>query len=163
VASRAALLQRDGDVVDLNGKSAVSMHVPNGSYNLAVRHRNHLGVMTASSYALNGSATTIDLRSSGVTTWGTNARKTVGSSRTMWSGEITGDAKVKFTGGGNDRDAVLIAIGGSVLTGVATGYHTADVTMDGVVKYTGSSNDRDPILLNIGGSSPTAVVVEQLP
>ncbi len=163
VAARAALLQRDGDVVDLDGKSAVSMRVSNGSYNLAVQHRNHLGIMSASSYALTGSATAIDLRSSGVATWGTNARKTVGSSRAMWSGEITGDAKVKFTGGGNDRDAVLIAIGGAVLTGIATGYLTADVTMDGVVKYTGISNDRDPILLNIGGSSPTAVVVEQLP
>ncbi len=163
VGARAALLQRDGDVVDLDGKSPVSMRVPNGSYHLAVRHRNHLGVMTASSYALNGTVTSIDLRSSSVNTWGTNARKTVGSSRAMWSGEITGDAKVKFTGLGNDRDAVLIAIGGSVLTGTSTGYIKADVNMDGVVKYTGTSNDRDPILLNIGSSSPTASVVEQLP
>lgn len=163
MAARAALLQRDGDVVDLDGKSPVSMRVPNGSYNLAVRHRNHLGVMTASSYAFSGTVNAIDLRSSGVATWGTNARKTVGSSRTMWSGEITEDAKVKFTGGGNDRDAVLIAVGGSVLTGTATGYLLADVNMDGVVKYTGTLNDRDPILLNIGGSSPTAVLAEQLP
>lgn len=163
VAARAALLQRDGDVVDLDGKSPLSMHVPNGSYHLAVRHRNHLGIMTASSFALNSTVTTVDLRSSGIATWGMNARKIVGSFRTMWSGEITNDAKVKFTGGGNDRDAILIAVGGSVLTGTSSGYLKADVNMDGIVKYTGTSNDRDPILLNIGGSSPTTFLVEQLP
>src|SRR5690606_33094564 len=42
VASRAALLQRDGDVVDLDGTSAVRFndHAP-GGYHVAVRHRNH--------------------------------------------------------------------------------------------------------------------------
>ena len=41
--TRAALLQRDGDVVDLDGVSPLRMTVPIGSYNVAVRHRNHLG------------------------------------------------------------------------------------------------------------------------
>lgn len=163
VAARAALLQRDGDVVDLDGKSALSMHVPNGTYHIVVRHRNHLGMMTASSYALSGAATSIDLRSSAMATWGTNARKTVGSSKVMWSGETTGDAKVKFTGAGNDRDAILIAMGGAVPTDTATGYLATDVNMDGAVKYTGNANDRDPILLNIGSSNPNSVVAEQLP
>ena len=163
VAARAALLQRDGDVVELDGKSPVSMRVPNGSYNLVVKHRNHLGIMATSSRVLSGTPTTIDLRSSAEAAWGTNARKNVGSSQTMWSGEVTGDRKIKYTGGGNDRDAVLTAIGGSAPTATVSGYLPADVNLDGAVKFSGSGNDRDPILLNIGGSSPTATVVEQLP
>lgn len=163
MSARAALLQRDGDIVDLDGKSPVSLPAPNGTYHLAVKHRNHLGVMAASAHALNSTATTIDLRSASTSTWGTNARKTVGASRTMWSGEANGDSKVKFTGAGNDRDAVVIAMGGMIPTATVAGYHPADVNLDGVVKLTGTGNDRDPILMNVGSSSPTSVLVEQLP
>ena len=163
VAARAALLQRDGDVVELDGKSPAAMRVASGTYQIAIRHRNHLGVMTAGSYAVGNPATAVDLRSPGVATWGTNARKTVGSSMALWSGDATGDRAIKFTGNGNDRDAVLTAIGGAIPTGVASGYLRTDVNMDGNVRYTGAANDRDPVLVNIGGSSPTIVVTEQLP
>ncbi len=47
VATRSALVQVDGDVVDMDGKSSVSFYAPAGNYHVAVRHRNHLGVMTA--------------------------------------------------------------------------------------------------------------------
>ncbi len=47
VASRAALLQRDGDIVDTDGVSPVKFPgVAIGKYHVAVRHRNHLGIMT---------------------------------------------------------------------------------------------------------------------
>lgn len=46
-ASSAALLLRSGKVVDINGRSPVTFgSVANGNYHLAVRHRNHLGMMT---------------------------------------------------------------------------------------------------------------------
>jgi len=157
------LLQRDGDVADLDGKSAVNMPAPAGNYYLAIRHRNHLGVMTAAALNLTGAPTGVDLRSPTTNTWGSNARKTVGTVRTMWSGETNKDGKVKFTGPANDRDAVLIAIGSSVPTASVPGYRAADVNMDGVVKYTGAANDRDPILLNIGSATPTVTLQEQLP
>ncbi len=163
VSSRAALIQRDGDIVDLDGKSPVSLPAPNGTYHFVVKHRNHMGVMTASSYALDGTAKNIDLRSSSIATWGTNARKTVETSRTLWSGEANSDGKVKFTGAANDRDAVVIAMGGMIPTATLAGYHAADVNLDGVVKLTGTGNDRDPILVNVGSSTPTVVLLEQLP
>ncbi len=48
VALRAALLKRDGNLVDVDGKSPVPFEgVEAGSYYIAVRHRNHLGVMSA--------------------------------------------------------------------------------------------------------------------
>jgi hypothetical protein len=163
VAAKAALLQRDGDVVDLDGKSPVGMPAPNGSYYVVVRHRNHLGAMTASPITLNGSPNAVDFRSASLVTWGTNARKSVGSQLALWSGDITEDGMIKFTGAANDRDAVLTGIGGSVPTAFVSGYSTKDVNLDGLVKYTGGGNDSDPILVNIGGSSPTAIVEEQLP
>ena len=49
IASRAALVQRDGDVVDVDGISPVKFTgVAPGNYHVAIRHRNHLGVMTQS-------------------------------------------------------------------------------------------------------------------
>ncbi len=58
LASRAALLQRDGDVVDVDGVSpvcvsGVSSALSSGMYHVAVRHRNHLGVMTNAAIMLN--------------------------------------------------------------------------------------------------------------
>lgn len=42
-----ALLQRDGDVVDINGNFPILIDkLPLGYYHVTVKHRNHLGVMT---------------------------------------------------------------------------------------------------------------------
>ncbi|MBK6755574.1 MAG: hypothetical protein IPG69_18780 [Flavobacteriales bacterium] len=64
VASRSALIQRDGDVVDLDGSSAVVMTAEPGNYHVALRHRNHLGVMTAGELPLNTTPTTHRLQCS---------------------------------------------------------------------------------------------------
>ncbi|MEZ4739581.1 MAG: hypothetical protein R2818_09580 [Flavobacteriales bacterium] len=83
--------------------------VPDGNYHVALRHRNHLGVMTATPVALSGSSFTLDLTLPTTATWGTEARKTNGSVRTLWSGETMRDASIRYTGAGNDRDPVLQA------------------------------------------------------
>ena len=132
-----------------------------GNYHVVLRHRNHLGVMTASPITLNTTATTVDFRST--TTWGTAAQRINGSTARMWSGEVVRDGVVLYTGGNNDRDRVLQEIGGTVPTNVVEGYLPSDVNMDGLVKYTGGGNDRDPILANIGGTVPTSARAEQLP
>jgi hypothetical protein len=74
-----------------------------------------------------------------------------------------GDVQVKYTGPDNDRDQVLLSLGGELPTNTIVAYSTSDVNLDGRVKYTGSLNDRDPILETIGGSVPTEVRTEQLP
>lgn len=167
-ATRHALLQRDGDVVSAaDGTSNISLNVPPGDYYVAIRHRNHLGCMTAAAVPLTGSATTIDFRSSGTDTYGTNARETVGAQMALWAGNAVYDTappyKLKYTGTDNDRDAILTAIGGVVPTNTVIGYLISDVNMDGRAKYTGTGNDRDVILGNIGGVVPTNTRVEQLP
>ncbi len=163
VATRHGLLQRDGDIVAHDGSPSLSFKVGNGAYYVALRHRNHLGVMTAAPMTLTAAATALDLRLPGTATYGTDARKAIGNVQVLRTGNVQHDDRLKYAGAGNDRDPVLTTVGGSVPTAVATGYHTADINLDGVVKYAGSSNDRDPILVNIGGAVPTAVRLEQLP
>lgn len=164
IASRSALVQRDGDVVDVDGTSPVGFSLPAGSFQVAIRHRNHLGVMTAAPMALSANAATIDFTSPSTPTWGTDARKNNNGTMTLWAGDTTFDGQVKYVGSGNDRDPILLDVGGSTPTNTVNGaYAATDVNLDGVIKYVGNGNDRDPILLTIGGSTPTAVRVQQLP
>lgn len=162
-ATRAALLQRDGDVVAEDGVSPIALLAPSGTYRVAVRHRNHLGAMTSNGFALTTASTPIDFTSIALGLNGTEPTRTVGSIRTLWSGNAMRDAELKYTGANNDRDPILVAVGGSVPTATAVGYRLEDVNMDGTTKYTGAGNDRDPILVNVGGSVPTSVRSEQLP
>ncbi len=161
--ARAGLLQRDGDVVAPDGVSPLGFCQNAGNYRVAVRHRNHLGAMSGANIALGAAATVVDFTSSSFSTFGTNARRAVGSVRTLWSGNVVANTELKYVGDGNDRDPILTAIGGSVPTSTASGYLMSDVNLDGQAKYVGSDNDRDPILTNIGGSVPTSILSEQLP
>ncbi|MBK8948102.1 MAG: hypothetical protein IPM68_04360 [Flavobacteriales bacterium] len=163
VMTKAALLQRDGDVVELDGISALRVPASAGSYYVAIRHRNHFGCMTAAPIALSGAITSLDLTQPGTATYGLNARKSNSGVMTLWSGNVMRDAMLKYTGASNDRDPILSTIGGVVPTNTVAGYALSDVNMDGSTKYTGSANDRDPILSNIGGSVPTNTLTEQLP
>jgi hypothetical protein len=163
IATRSALLQRDGDVVGLNGIAPVVFTGAAGNYHVSVRHRNHLGVMTGSPVALGTSPAPINFTLPGTATFGTDARKNVNGVMVLWTGNTVPNTQLSYTGSGNDRDPILLAIGGSVPTGTLAGYRIEDTNLDGVVKYTGSANDRDAILLNIGGSVPTATRTQQLP
>lgn len=163
LATRCALVQRDGDIVDVNGTSPVSFAIATGNYHVVVRHRNHLGVMSANTVAIGPTGGSIDFTNTGTATYGTDAQRTVGSVRTMWTGDCSSDGEILYSGGGNDRDLILVRIGGSVPTNSVSGYLREDVNLDGAVLYTGGGNDRDLILQAIGGVVPTNNRTEQLP
>lgn len=161
--SRSALLQRDGDVVDLDGISAVAFNLGDDDYYVAIRHRNHLGAMALNTVSLSSTTYIIDFTLPATATYGTNAQTNISGTMCLWMGNTVFDDVIKYTGATNDRDAVLLSIGGTVPTNTILGYHEEDCNLDGTVKYTGSNNDRDPILVNIGGVVPTNVRMEQLP
>ena len=162
--SKPALLRRDGTVMDTDGDAHISFPQIGGSYRIAVRHRNHLGIMTGTSVVTNASPVTVNFQSGSTSTYGTSARILSGSVWCQWAGDVTFNGIIAYTGTGNDRDPILTAIGGSLPTATLTGqYRLEDVNLDGVVKYVGANNDRDPILVNIGGTTPTNTRVQQLP
>lgn len=160
VYTTSALLQRDGDIVATNGTSPVTLPVPPGQYHISVRHRNHLGVMTASPINLTTGST---LNMSTTTLWGTDPMTSIGGVNLLWAGDASFDGVIKYSGSGNDRDLILSRIGGIVPTNTVSGYFSEDINMNGVTSYTGIGNDRDIILLNIGGTIPTNTKNQQLP
>lgn len=164
VASKRGVLLRNGNVMDVNRLSPLWIPVQPGNYHVAVRHRNHLGAMTAAPVALSAINTVINFTASGFAAYGTNALNSVGARKVLWSGDTNSNGEVKYIGAGNDRDPILIAIGGSVPTNVVHNvYSPLDVNMDGSLRYVGNNNDRDPILLTVGGSTPNNTRVQQLP
>jgi hypothetical protein len=162
VERKAALVQRDGDVVGVDGTSAVGFCSATGNYYIAVRHRNHMGCMTSTALACSGPRS-LDLTAAATATYGTDARKAVGAVQVLWAGNSTGDANLQYAGAGNDRDPILVAIGGNTPNNVVSGYLGTDVNLDGRAKYTGLDNDRDPILVNVGSTTPNNIRAQQLP
>lgn len=163
IAARAALVQRDGDVVDMDGASPVRITALPGDYRIALRHRNHLPVLTLYPLALGTGANNIDLIVGNLALHVPDAQVLRDGRHLLWRGDVNGDGTVKYTGATNDRDPVLVTVGGAVPNNTITGYLPADVNMDGTVKYTGAQNDRDPILITVGGSVPNAVRSQPLP
>ncbi|MEO8068711.1 MAG: hypothetical protein ABI599_13535 [Flavobacteriales bacterium] len=159
--SRPALVQRDGDVVGLDGSSPLELDMRYGSYRTAVRHRNHLGAIVKFGAYFGAATPTVDLTSYSATACFFEAMhgdSTLLDNRQLWSGDVTFNHQIKYVGAGNDRDPILQTIGGLNPLNVVSGvYSSSDVNMDGKVKYTGVDNDRDPILVNIGGINPTLV------
>ncbi len=100
-----ALLQRDGDVVDLDGVIAGVVRPPGMQYHVALRHRNHLPVMSATPLLLGPQPTELDLRKASTARLpGNEVRGTCGNWYCLWLGDATGDGVVKYAGLGNDRD-----------------------------------------------------------
>jgi hypothetical protein len=164
VDERAAIVQSNGKVVMPDGRSPlVFPDAARGNYHVVVRHRNHLGAMTAVALPFGNGVQVVDLSSAATATYGTDARKAIGDLRVLWAGDVSGDGVLKYTNADNDRDPILSRIGGIAPTMTTPGYHPEDVNLDGVVKYTNANNDRDPILQNIGGVIPTNTRQEQLP
>jgi endoglucanase len=70
-ATKAALLQSDGDIVGTNGTSLVQFdNVPAGSYYLKIAHRNHLAFRTLNKITLGTNTVNLDLTAPNTTSLG---------------------------------------------------------------------------------------------
>jgi hypothetical protein len=165
VATRSALIRRDGNIVDVDGTSPVLFqNVPPDNYYVALRHRNHLGVMTAETVALNRTfCNTIDFTSPSTATWGTNAQKDLNGVMVMWAGDVNGDGMVRYNGASNDKTSILTLVNVATPNNAQEGYYREDINLNGSVRYNGASNDKVIILGNVGLKTPNNVIVEQLP
>lgn len=163
LATAAGLVQRDGDVVAADASSA--LHFPSipTPVHVAVRHRNHLGMMTAAPLAPLSGTMTVDFTDPATELYGTEPGVISNGTVRLWAGNALRDGVLRYAGLDNDRDRVLTRIGGVVPTNVVDGYLEEDLNCDGSVKYSGANNDRDLILFGIGGSVPTSTRAEQLP
>ncbi len=164
LASQPALLTRTGQVVRPDG--SLYLHFPSlssGPARIALRHSNHLAAMT-SPFSLSASLTSINLYSGSSGMFGSDALTYAAGHYCLWAGDATGNGALKYTGSGNDRDPILIAVGSTTPNStVPNVYDRRDTNLDGVIKYTGTGNDRDIILNNVGSTTPNNTRTQQLP
>lgn len=165
VTTRSALLRKNGTIVDMDGVSPVYFNnVASRSYYVALRHRNHLGVMTANPVLLTTSSIAqIDFTSPSTPVYGTGALLNQGGIMLMWAGDVNGDGRIRYNGASNDKNTLLSRVGLATSNNVLTAYDRADVNLDGRVRYNGAANDKNEILKVVGLSSPNKVITEQIP
>ncbi|MDX9987033.1 choice-of-anchor L domain-containing protein [Thiothrix unzii] len=157
VAAKATLLQRDGDVINAETGSTniVFRGVPPGDYYVVLRHRNHIGVMTATRLSLTETATVIDFTQPSYAVYGNNQRYLAGEKAFLWAGDANNSNSVVGSGPGSDANIML----GSLLispdnTLVTThfkmaGYYATDLNLDGLTVFSGPGNDLNLLFGNI--------------
>lgn len=162
VATRSALLQRDGDVVMPNGDSILTFNlVRSGEYYVALRHRNHLGVMTETTSVLSKAPTLFDFTDPMLLTKGANSRVDLGGGEmALWGGDFNNNRQAVYQGPNNDVTALFFHIvmnptNTDVLANyISTGYLMTDFNLDGNSIYQGPNNDRGKLLLGAVLSNP---------
>ena len=156
IASRPALLKSNGEVVSLDGTTPILKTFSPNNYYVAVRHRNHLGIMTKDAVDIN---TSVDLTTAPL--YGVSPAKIVNGKNVLWPGDTNGNGQIKYSGSNNDRDPILTVVGSTTPGNTVSTYNRADTNMDGIVKYTGDKNDRDIISTSLQTSAGARVA--QLP
>jgi hypothetical protein len=132
IATRSALLQRDGDIVDLDGLSPLRFkRVVPGAYYVVVGHRNHLSVMTAIPVSLDYAGTTqLDFTSGALGVFGSNPYKVTAKSvvsggvRVLFGGDADFNGQIQNT---DDVNFWQQQVGGS-------GYRSPDYDLNGQVQ-----------------------------
>ncbi len=188
IATRSGLLQRDGDIVDVNGVSPLAFSgVLVDSCYVVIRHRNHLGVMSQKV----STRTLVDFtkNSQPVFDYGTSLNNgydytglalkddVVFGYRAMWAGDFDANGKIKFVNPGDDQNVLFFDVFAYPTNVMNTsnynftyGYFQGDFDMNAKSKYDNPNDDKNYLFsqlllhpLNIGLLSNFNFVIEQVP
>jgi len=168
--SFARLIDQSGQIIEEDGNDFKMTGVPMDSYYIAILHRNHFTVVSASTVNL-ASSPSLSFKGSQATAYQdglvtTNAamKEVETNIFALWDGDANGDGEVQYEGGNPDRISVLSAVGVSTPSNIISNtYSLNDVNMDGEVQYEGGNPDRITILSVIGVSTPSQIFYVHLP
>ena len=130
--TQAALIQRDGDIVNAaTGTGEVEFpNAPAGDYYVAILHRNHLGFRTTNKVAINTNSAPLNFTNGSVSLYGISPTVAVGSVQAL-------------TGGDANFDGSLDSIDSATWEGQNGGFDNyldnADYNLDGSVDATDSA------------------------
>lgn len=178
--TRAALVQRDGDIVeyDAGTSSYIPVRMPlnaDGNYHLVVGHRNHLPIRTPVSQLLqdntvfNYDFTTAQSQAfqNGAILTNAAMKDLTAGKFGLWGGNANSNNSVRANGGANpliNDYAFLInsVLGGSATAIISNVYNTADLNMNGTVRANGGANplinDYAFLINSVLGGSATLIL-----
>ncbi|MCU0387007.1 MAG: hypothetical protein MUE71_00180 [Chitinophagaceae bacterium] len=139
--TRSALIQRDGDIVDVDGVSSVYFkNVDGANYNVAIKHRNHVGVRTAnaSALSLNQPVTQINLSSAAANYLNNNVAQLNPGVFGLFGGNANKNLNTRISGPDgvtSDFEFLKAFIGASPQV---QGYSSSDVNMNRSARISGA-------------------------
>ncbi len=179
LATTSVLVKRNGEVMNATGEDVV--YFPNlreGSYNVAFRHRNHLGLMAGQPWYLSSvNIPTLDFTDVNVAVFEKGTSSTISNGkRVVWAGDFNGDRKVIYQGPKNDIFYLFSRVLGDpanvdfLANYISFGYDRNDIDMDGKIIYQGPDNERAKLLYHTTLAHPVNtgflanyIVAEKLP
>ena len=176
LATQAAVVLRNSRIVAADtGSENLLFDMAEGDYQVAVRHRNHLGAMTLTPVTLSGTPVLVDFGSPTLDTWGTHARLISGNKALLRTGDVNHDGRIVTDGPNNDLTSLLSTVLATPdnadfnVNYIVTGYRNGDLSLDGQSIFSGMGNDANLALGNILLHPDNAVmnanhiISEQLP
>lgn len=156
--TRSGLVQRDGDIVDVDGVSPLYFKNldANTNYSFGVRHRNHLGLFTNTAAAGNlfsldltgGSLIDLSTAAASVlngaagTAYGVSSGKNV-----LFAGNVNMNTGIRWNAPNSDKDYLLSnVLGGNQATVLSNVYSHGDVNLNRGVRWNAPNSDKDYIL-----------------
>ncbi len=141
--SRSAFINSGGSLIEDDGTTGVGLKVKPGDYYVIIKHRNHLGIMTAN--AVTGltwgvTGTQYDFTSASSQFYGGSAGA-ANLEAGIW-GMVAGDANGSGIVSNSDKDDVNT-------NNNSSGYLDSDTNMSGIV----SNSDKDPVNNNLNKST----------
>jgi uncharacterized protein YjdB len=190
LATRAGLLQRDGDVVDVDGVTPLKFPgMPMNNYYIAVKHRNHLSVMSKFAQTpevynvlVNFTTPSFETYDKGVVgaqnyTGLAQTAKAKTGWRAMWAGDYDSTGKIKFDNPNDDLNTLISNVFGyptnvtnNLNFDFALGYLPGDHDLNGKAKFDNPNDDKNYLYsqiigypLNTSLVSNFDFLIEQLP
>ncbi len=137
ISGQSALLLRNGNILANDGNSTLEFDVFPGNYYVAVKHRNHLGIISQASTALSSTLTQVDLSSDvSAIKGGNNAVVSLDNGNYgMYTGDYDGNGEIQNT----DSNSVIQRIGNG-------GYDAADMDANSQVQNTDVNALINPVI-----------------
>lgn len=169
VATRSGLLQRDGDVVDIDGVNGLRFPgIVMDDYYVVVRHIRHLGVMTRDPQTPQQLTTLVNFTTAALPVYdkGTvagrnysglamNSGVRVGY-RAMWGGDFDASGKIKYDNPNDDLNVLYFNVftypsnpTGNVNFDFAYGYLPGDFDMNSKAKFDNPNDDKNMLFLQV--------------
>lgn len=173
VQTRSALVQKDGDIVDIDGVNPVFFkNIDAANFVVTVRHRNHLGLSADMTNYQKGlsvanpiAANKFDLSAAtDAQLFGdSKAYFTNGVVKMLWAGNANSNASSRYTGPSNDHSYLLATeLSGNSSAVISGVYRSGDLNLNGNVRYTGPANDHTFLLTNVLAGNSSTVISQQI-
>jgi len=169
LATRSGLLQRDGDVVDIDGINGLRFPgIVMDDYYVVVRHLRHLGIMTRDPQTPQQLTTLVNFTTAALPVYdkGTvSGRNYTGLAmtsavkvgyRAMWGGDFDASGKIKYDNPNDDLNVLYFNVftypnnpTGNVNFDFAYGYLPGDFDMNSKAKFDNPNDDKNMLFLQV--------------